>query len=101
MMPVRAPSHQSGGLANSGGTYISPRGSVMTITDPLWSGGFNDVFGSDSYSAATPFAHEISGGINTIHGDESTGLGAGERCPPPFPGLRTLVFGIERASCPA
>ncbi len=59
-------------FANSGGAYRSSRGSALTVIDPTWSGGSNDVFGNDVYGDLT-----ISGGTNTIHGDETTGLGAG------------------------
>ncbi len=59
-------------FTNSGGTYVSPRGSALTVTDPTWSGGTNDVFGNDTYGNLI-----ISGGTNVVHGDETTGLGAG------------------------
>ncbi|QOV90168.1 autotransporter-associated beta strand repeat-containing protein [Humisphaera borealis] len=64
-------------FTNSGGVYKSPRGSSLTVLDPTWTGGSNDVLGNDTYGATTDPALEISGGINTIHGDESTGQGAG------------------------
>ena len=51
---------------------MSPRGSSLSITDPDWTGGSNDIFGNDAYGNLN-----ISGGVNTIHGDEGTGLGAG------------------------
>ena len=59
-------------FTNTGGAYVSPRGSVVTITDPVWGGGSNNVFGNGTYGAFV-----ISGGTNTIRGDEETSQGAG------------------------
>jgi len=55
----------------SGGSYISPRGSNITFIDPTWSGGTTDIFGTETYGELI-----IQGGVNIIHGDEGTGLGA-------------------------
>jgi autotransporter-associated beta strand protein len=59
-------------FTNSGGAYIAPRGSALTVIDPTWSGGSNDIVGTDSYGNLI-----ISGGANTIHGDEASGFGSG------------------------
>jgi len=57
-------------FANSGGTYLSPRGSALTVIDPTWSGGNNDLFGNDTYGNLI-----IAGGTNIIHGAEGFGVG--------------------------
>ena len=59
-------------FVNSGGTYRSGRGGGLTVVDPIWTGGTNEIFGNDVYTNL-----DISGGVNTVHGDEGTGLGAG------------------------
>jgi len=59
-------------FVNSGGTYRSGRGGGLTVVDPIWTGGTNEIFGHDVYTNL-----DISGGVNTVHGDEGTGLGAG------------------------
>ncbi len=68
-------------FTNSGGTYLSGRGGVFTVTDPTWSGGANHVLGTDIYGSFANFypsaALTISGGTNIIHGDEGSGFGSG------------------------
>jgi len=34
-------------FTNSGGTYVAPRGSALTVIDPDWYGGTNDILGND------------------------------------------------------
>lgn len=38
---------------------------------PTWTGGTNDIYGTDSYGIL-----DISGGVNTVHGDEGSGFGS-------------------------
>ena len=54
----------------SGGAYVAPRGSNITFVDPVFSGGDYDELGTVTYGNL-----EISGGNNTIHGDEGSGFG--------------------------
>lgn len=65
---------------NSGGAFNSGRGGGLTVTDPIWSGGTNHVFNTQNYGLTVPgptieVAHDISGGLNMVHGAESFASG--------------------------
>ncbi|QOV90651.1 autotransporter-associated beta strand repeat-containing protein [Humisphaera borealis] len=62
-------------FSNSGGTFNSGRGGGLTVSDPVWAGGANHVFNTQNYglTVAGPtveVAHDISGGLNMVHGAE-------------------------------
>ncbi len=59
-------------FVNNGGTYLSGRGGTFTVIDPDWIAGSNDILGAEIYGVLN-----VSGGTNTIHGDELSGFGAG------------------------
>jgi autotransporter-associated beta strand protein len=58
-------------FTNSGGTFtFGGRGGSLTTTDPTWSGGTNDIGAGTSLNAGVL---NISGGANTVHGNEQYG----------------------------